>query len=104
MPSKQKQPASNHLATPCPHCKSNRIHRSHRRGAIDQLLSRVGAQIRRCHDCRHRYAFFGMMSLPLGIRDSNHDQASNALLYGAIFSVCLLVVWWMVRRLTIPAG
>jgi len=68
------------------------------------MLSRVGAELRRCHDCRHRYAFFGALSMPLGARDNGQDGLSGLLFVGLVFSICLVFVWWMVRRLTVLAG
>jgi hypothetical protein len=103
-PKRQSSETNERANSRCPHCKSARIHRSHRRGSIDLILSRVGAELRRCHDCRRRYAFFGVFAMPLGVRDSRQDGLSTLLLFGVAFSVCLLVVWWMIRRLTIPAG
>ena len=83
---------------PCPHCKSGRVHRSHRQGPVDQLLSRLGAELRRCHDCRHRYATFPLFSVPLGMRENEHGLYS-LLLVSSAFTIGLLVVLWVVRRL-----
>ena len=83
---------------PCPHCKSGRVHRSHRQGPLDQLLSRLGAELRRCHDCGHRYATFALFSIPLGMRE-NQTGLYNLLLVSSAFTIGLLLVLWVVRRL-----
>ena len=83
---------------PCPHCKSGRVHRSHRQGPLDQLFSRLGAELRRCHDCRHRYANFRLFSIPLGARETESGLYS-LLLVSSVFTIGLLVVLWVVRRL-----
>jgi len=73
------------------------VYRSHRRGAVDQLCRRLGAELRRCHDCRRRYAYFRLLTLPLGIRENQAGR--SPLLVSCGFTICLLVVLWIVRRL-----
>ena len=86
----------------CPQCGSDRIHRSHRRGAIERILILLGAEIRRCHPCRGRYAWFGSRSLPLADLSAGRVRSSLALSGG--FLVCLLLVWWMIVRFTALSG
>lgn len=50
---------------PCPHCRSLKVYRSHRRSAIDRVLYALGAEIRRCSECRFRHAWFTSFSIPL---------------------------------------
>lgn len=83
---------------PCPHCKSGRVHRSHRQGPLDRLLSSLGAQLRRCHDCRHRYANFKLFHVPLGVREKERGLY-GLLLVSSAFTIGLLLVLWVVRRL-----
>ena len=40
-------------------CGSSRIYRSHRRGIVERLLSRVGVWPYRCHDCNRRWLALG---------------------------------------------
>jgi predicted RNA-binding Zn-ribbon protein involved in translation (DUF1610 family) len=47
----------------CPRCGSTRVHRSRRKNVLDRVLSLLGAQVRRCHDCRSRQAWFGWVSI-----------------------------------------
>lgn len=51
--------------TACPNCGSERLYRSRRRHPLERILAALGATMRRCHDCNHRYARFGhsMMSV-----------------------------------------
>jgi predicted RNA-binding Zn-ribbon protein involved in translation (DUF1610 family) len=86
----------------CPQCGSDRIHRSHRRGAIERTLSLLGAEIRRCHPCRGRYAWFGSRAIRLVDPSAGRMRASLAL--GAGFLVCLVLVWWMILRFTELSG
>jgi len=39
----------------CPRCSSESIHRSHRRGVIENLTSLIGYFPYRCDDCNNRY-------------------------------------------------
>jgi hypothetical protein len=86
----------------CPQCGSDRIHRSHRRGAIERILSLLGADIRRCHPCRSRQAWFGAQAIPLIDPGAGRMRSSLALLGGLL--VCLLLVWWMILRFTELSG
>jgi hypothetical protein len=74
------------------------MHRSHRLGAVDQVFSRLGAELRRCHDCRHRYAVFPLFRVPLGMREKQGGIYS-LLLVSSVFTIGLLLVLWVVRRL-----
>ena len=47
----------------CPRCKSERIHRSHRRGVLERLLSVLGLKARRCHECNTRFVAIGKSTL-----------------------------------------
>jgi hypothetical protein len=49
----------------CPHCRSTRAQRSHRRSSLERLLFALGAEIRRCRDCHFRHAAFGSLAIPL---------------------------------------
>lgn len=82
----------------CPKCGSNRLHRSRRRGLIDGALSRLGGEIRRCHDCGSRRCWFGVDALPLaragvpeGVRAGGFALCTGVL-------ACLALVWWTVTR------
>jgi predicted RNA-binding Zn-ribbon protein involved in translation (DUF1610 family) len=93
----------------CPHCGSNRLHRSHRRGAIERFLSVFGAQVRRCHSCKARQAWFATpwfapVALRLGDDASQRRRWSGAALLGGGFAACLGLLWWMISRLTQLSG
>jgi hypothetical protein len=77
----------------CPYCRSTRMEHSHRQGMIDGIFSHIGAEVCRCYDCRHRYAFFRFFAWPLGVH--NEDGVSILLLFVFALSLCLVVVWWM---------
>lgn len=42
----------------CPKCKSDKAHRSHKKGAVDFLNSLVQRIPYRCHDCKLRFYAF----------------------------------------------
>ena len=63
---------------------------------IDHLLHTLGAEIRRCHDCRRRYAAFAHRALPLG------EPQTVAGVWAGLFvmgSGLVLAAWWLIRRL-----
>ena len=88
----------------CPHCKSTRVHRSHRRNKLDRLLFLLGAEIRRCHDCRFRHAYSPWFAIPLGEPQATRQRWTHIAVMTSGFAVCLLVVLWMIRRLTDLSG
>jgi hypothetical protein len=92
----------------CPKCGSDRLHHSHRRGPVEQFLYIFGTQIRRCHACRLRYAWFQFAWFaPTSIRladDSKRSGWSGAALLGAGFVVCVGFLWWMITRFTEWSG
>jgi hypothetical protein len=91
-------------AKTCPRCHSDRVHRSHRRATLDRLLYALGAEIRRCRDCRFRHAAFVTFSLPLGEPQTLAGAWAGILVMGSGFLVCLLFVWWIIRRFTDLSG
>lgn len=87
----------------CPKCGSIRVHRSRRRGIVEYVLARLGAEICRCHDCRARQAWIG--SFPVRISAAAADEPRLGLaLYCAGLLACVLLVWWMVTRYTGLSG
>jgi hypothetical protein len=88
----------------CPRCQSSRIHRSHRRASLERLLHALGAEIRRCHECRFRHASFATFSLPLSEPENTARRRTEFLVMASGFLVCLLFVWWIIRRFTELSG
>jgi hypothetical protein len=88
----------------CPRCQSDRVHRSHRRVGLDRLLYALGAEIRRCHECRFRHASFSTFAIPLGEPQNNARRRAGLVVIGSGFLVCLLFVWWIIRRFTELSG
>jgi hypothetical protein len=93
----------------CPHCGSDRLHRSHRRGAVERFLSAFGAQVRRCHSCRSRQAWFATpwfapRAIGLGEDDSQRRLWPAAALLGCGFVACLGILWWMISRFAALSG
>ncbi len=81
----------------CPHCGSDRLHQSHRRGGIERVLTVLGGKIRRCHSCRARHSWFGLTAIRLG--DSATDRGvSGTLILGGGFVACIALVWFMITR------
>ncbi|MEO8097069.1 MAG: hypothetical protein ABI811_05165 [Acidobacteriota bacterium] len=88
----------------CPRCRSPRIHRSHRRTFLDRVLAGLGAEIRRCHDCRFRRAFWTDVSLPLG---PAHDSSlapthlrTQLGIFLCAFTLCIGFLWLVITRFT----
>jgi hypothetical protein len=91
-------------ARACPRCRSDRVHRSHRRTTLDHILHALGAEIRRCHACRHRHAGFVRFSVPVGEPQTLAGVWGGILVMGSGFLVCLLFVWWIIRRFSELSG
>lgn len=88
----------------CPRCHSIRVHRSHRRAALDRLLHALGAEIRRCQECRFRHASFDTFAIPLGDPENSARRRVAVLVMGSGLLACLLFVWWAIRRFTESSG
>lgn len=91
----------------CPGCGSFHLHASHRRGAFEWLLASFGAQVRRCHSCRSRRAWFesdwgGSTAIRLGARPKS--RGPGAIMLCAGFLACLAFLWWMITRFAEFAG
>jgi len=91
-------------AKSCPRCRSERLHRSHRRTVFEHLFHALGAQIRRCHDCRGRFAVFPIFSVPLGEQRESTWRWTERLVVASGFLVCLLFAWWVFRRFSGLSG
>jgi len=88
----------------CPNCLSVRVHKSHRRNRLERLLCALGVEIRRCHDCRCRQAWFLKLGLPIPTEGVGGGRvASKALLFSS-FLLCFALIWWMISRFTELAG
>jgi hypothetical protein len=88
----------------CPRCQSRRVHRSHRRAGLDRLLFALGADIRRCHDCRFRHAEFFSLTIPLAEPHNARQRWASLLVMTSGFLVCLLIMWFVIRRFTDLSG
>jgi hypothetical protein len=88
----------------CPKCGSSRVHRSRRRATVDHVLARLGAHIRRCHDCRTRQAWFGVHPVPLSDANSALARLTGLGLIAGGLLACLVGVWWMISRIKAGAG
>lgn len=85
----------------CPKCASSRIHRSRRRGLFERVLSYVGAEILRCHDCRSRRCWLGSANFRLP-ESETPGRGAGLVVLASGFAICLAIVWWMVTRF--PSG
>jgi len=98
-PSTASSPPQRLSLVRCPKCGSSRVRRSRRRTSVDHALARLGAHIRRCHDCRTRRAWFGVHPLPLSDANSALAKLTGlGLIVGGIWA-CLVGVWWMISRI-----
>lgn len=89
---------------PCPRCGSARVQRSHRRTAMDHVLYTLGAEIRRCRECRFRHAMFQRRSLALSDPRWAGGSWKTLAFVTSGFLFCLLFVLWMIRRFTELSG
>jgi hypothetical protein len=71
---------------------------------MDRLLFALGAEIRRCHDCRFRHACFALFSIPLSNPRAAPQRWTHVAVMTSGFAVCLLVLLWMIRRFTDLSG
>jgi hypothetical protein len=82
----------------CPRCESERVHRSHRRSRLDRVLYALGAEIRRCHQCRYRHARFTKLAVPLADSSGAGIFWTSIAVMSTGFLVCVLLVLWIIRR------
>ena len=87
----------------CPKCGAWGVHRSHRHGPLERVLHWFGADVRRCPDCRARGAWYGALVFPLP-REGVVANWSGIAVMGSGFLVCIVLVWWVVERLSDLAG
>jgi hypothetical protein len=76
---------------------------------LERLLTSFGAQVRRCHSCRSRRAWFessswGSTAIRLADKGSQQGRWPGAMVLGAGFLVCLAFLWWIITRFTEFAG
>lgn len=88
----------------CPKCRSTRVHRSHRRSAYERMLCAIGGEIRRCHDCRARQAWFHSSGFLMPTAGVTGGRIGTLALLLSTFLVCFLFIWWMIARFTELAG
>jgi hypothetical protein len=58
----------------CPKCKSDRAHRSHRRGLLERIAGILLLYPHRCHACQHRYLRFKYGRMPDGSGGPSHTE------------------------------
>jgi hypothetical protein len=80
------------------------VHRSHRKSGYERLLCVIGGEIRRCHDCRARQAWFGSKGILLPTKGVAGGRLGSLALLGSASIVCFLFIWWMISRFTELAG
>ncbi len=82
----------------CPKCGTSGVHRSHRKGLTERLLSLAGARVRRCHACNIR--FVRLFSSTVYIDDARRALRRAAILFlmlaGA--ALVLLVMLWLMNK------
>jgi predicted RNA-binding Zn-ribbon protein involved in translation (DUF1610 family) len=93
-----------HVPRNCPQCGSARIHRSHRKGLLDHILSWCGAEICRCHDCRVRRVWIWSHPFRLASADTREDRWTAIAVLASGFLACMVLVWWAITRFGELAG
>lgn len=89
----------------CPKCGSERIHRSHRRGAVERCLSLCGLRARRCHECNTRSVSVGNSVILRSDVDVLLRKISIVVLAAvAVLAVVMGVLWFSRRDATPPTA
>jgi len=102
----------------CPNCKTDRAHRTHRRGLKDYAASLFGFYPYRCHDCEHRF-FHSYRTAEEPAREPSstgkevrvtrghraaRQRRRELLLYGLALLVFLAFLYYISRYHGAPAG
>jgi hypothetical protein len=82
----------------CPKCGSERVHRSHRRGAGERVLGLIGLKSRRCHECNTRFVAIGNSILFRSDVERLFRRVSLVVLAGVAVLLVVIVVLWFSRR------
>jgi hypothetical protein len=69
---------------------------------LDFVFYALGAEIRRCRECRYRHAMFTRRSVGLGDARARNWRTPTLVASGFLF--CLLFVLWVIRRFTELSG
>lgn len=96
--------AAENIVRHCPKCGSIRVHRSRRRGPLDQVLFALGGVICRCHDCRARQAWFGVSPISIGTTDPEASAWAGVIVLGISLTACAGLMCWIVGRFTEISG
>jgi hypothetical protein len=92
------------MAGICPKCGSQRIHRSHRRGAAEHGLALFGLKPRRCHECKARFATLGSSILFRQDVDRFLRNVTMAALAALAILAVVSAVVWVSRKDAAPAA
>jgi hypothetical protein len=68
------------------------------------VVCALGAEVRRCHDCRARQAWFRATGFLLPTKGVTRGRLVSLVLIGSSFLVCLVFIWWMIARFKELAG
>jgi len=68
------------------------------------VLCAIGGEIRRCHDCRARQAWFRAAAFLLPTTGVTGARLTALILLGSTSIMCFLFIWWMIARFTELAG
>ena len=97
-PETPPQAPARHEGGICPNCGAPAVHRSHRKGLTERLLSLAAARVRRCHACNVRFA--RLFSSTLYIVDIRRLLRRAAILFlmlaGA--ALVLVVMLWLMHK------
>jgi hypothetical protein len=64
----------------------------------------MGAEIRRCRECRYRHAMFIRRAIELSESRSSGNAWKTVTFVASGFLFCLLLVLWVIRRFTELSG
>jgi hypothetical protein len=92
------------MANTCPKCNSERVRRSHRKGALERILSFFGLGPRRCHDCNVRFLTIGKSMLYRSDVDVLLRNVIVVVMAGIALLAIVMVVLWLSRSQTPPSS
>ena len=99
--SEAPQAPSRHHGGICPNCGTPGVHRSHRKGLTERLLSLAGARARRCHACHACNGWFArLFSSTVHTDDARRAlrRAAILLLMLAGAALVLLDMLWLMNK------
>jgi hypothetical protein len=82
----------------CPKCSASKFIGSRPRGAVEQCLFVLGADIFRCHACFHRSAYVGTFAIPADEKEVDRTGWMIAFALAGGIAVCAAIALWTLHH------